>query len=82
MSRENPTEIAVQAHSAVQPLAERLDLASRVAAYDRLRWDGTPAAGAVLHIDDFSGIPFLVDISGVEEYQHRARLRAEAGLLR
>jgi hypothetical protein len=69
----------VQAYSAVQPLAARLDLASRVAAYDALRWNGGPAAGAVLHIDDFSGIPFLVDISGVEEYQHRARLRAEAG---
>ncbi len=32
-----------------------------------------------LHLDDVSAIPFLVDIAGVEEYQHRARLRAGDG---
>ena len=32
-----------------------------------------------LQLDDVSGIPFLSDIAGVEEYQHRARLRARAG---
>ncbi len=34
---------------------------------------------ATLHFDDVSGIPFLDDIAGVEEYQHRARLRAGDG---
>lgn len=33
----------------------------------------------VLNLDDVSAIPFLVDIEGVEEYQHRARLRARDG---
>lgn len=32
-----------------------------------------------VHLDDVSAIPFLVDIAGVEEYQHRARLRAGDG---
>lgn len=79
MSRQSQTEIAVRAHSAVQPLASRLDLVTRMAVWEGSRWNGEPVAGAVVHIDDFSGIPFLVDISGVEEYQHRARLRAHAG---
>lgn len=30
----------------------------------------------VLYLDDVSEIPFLVNIAGVEEYQHRARVRA------
>jgi hypothetical protein len=33
----------------------------------------------VLSLDDVSAIPFLVGIAGVEEYQHRARLRAADG---
>ena len=33
----------------------------------------------VLHLEDVSAIPFLVDIAGVKEYQHRARLRAKSG---
>ena len=35
--------------------------------------------GATLYLDDVSEIPFLVDIAGVEEYQHRARVRAATG---
>jgi len=57
----------------------RLDLAGRLEAYRSRRWAGESIDAPVLHIDDFSGIPFLVDITGVEEYQHRARLRAGAG---
>ncbi len=63
----------------VQPLAERLDLARRLDDYARHRWQGEGITGPALHLDDFSGIPFLVDITGVELYQHRARLRARAG---
>lgn len=76
---KSKSDVALLAQLAVRPLAERLDLASRLAAYDAHRWDGDPIEGPILHIDDFSGIPFLVDITGVEEYQHRARLRAAAG---
>ena len=31
---------------------------------------------STLYLDDFSAIPFLDNISGVAEYQHRARIRA------
>lgn len=47
--------------------------------YAACAWDGRDLVGPVLHLDDFSSIPFLVDITGVEEYQHRARLRALDG---
>lgn len=42
------------------------------------RWRGRRDVPA-LHLDDVSGIPFLVNVSGVEEYQHRARLRCRDG---
>ena len=67
------------ARLAIRSLAARLDLEHRLEAYEAWRWAGGAIEEPVLHIDDFSGIPFLVDITGVEEYQHRARLRAGAG---
>ncbi|MGE4620036.1 MAG: hypothetical protein AAEJ04_09545 [Planctomycetota bacterium] len=33
----------------------------------------------VLHLDDVSGIPFLTGVKGVDEYQHRARVRCGDG---
>jgi hypothetical protein len=60
-------------------LAERLEMAERLEPYTGQMWDGSVTAHPVLHFDDFSEIPFLIDISGVEEYQHRARLRAMPG---
>ncbi|MCA8921043.1 MAG: hypothetical protein KDD82_04495 [Planctomycetes bacterium] len=33
----------------------------------------------ILYLDDFSAIPFLDNISGVAEYQHRTRVRAGEG---
>lgn len=38
-------------------------------------WTGE-VAYPTLYLDDVSEIPFLVNIAGVEEYQHRARVRA------
>jgi hypothetical protein len=35
--------------------------------------------GPTLHLEDVSGIPFVADIPGVAEYQHRARVRAGHG---
>ena len=64
---------------AVQRIADHLDLDQRVAPYrDRIWHPGSPPA-PVLHLEDVSAIPFLVDIAGVEEYQHRARMRAADG---
>ena len=33
----------------------------------------------VLHLEDVSAIPFIDGVPGIEEYQHRARVRAEEG---
>jgi hypothetical protein len=62
-------------------MAARLDLDRQLEDFSDRRWTGEPIGAPVLHIDDFSGIPFLVDITGVEEYQHRARLRTAEGEL-
>lgn len=42
------------------------------------RWDGGREL-PVLHLDDVSGIPFLSGVEGVDEYQHRARVRCGDG---
>ena len=64
--------------SALAGFATRLDLEARLTPFAPQRWRGrrdTPT----LHLDDVSGIPFLVGVPGVEEYQHRARLRCGDG---
>ncbi len=81
MSEDLQLDRHERARLAIQPMAARLDLENRLEAYSDWRWAGEPVGAPILHIDDFSGIPFLVDITGVEEYQHRARLRTGAGEL-
>jgi len=39
-----------------------------------LTWTG--ALAPTIHLEDVSGIPFVSAVPGVEEYQHRARVRA------
>ncbi|KPK66629.1 MAG: hypothetical protein AMS21_01520 [Gemmatimonas sp. SG8_38_2] len=51
-------------------------IAERLRPYEAHRWQPWDTARPVLQLDDVSAIPFLVDIAGVEEYQHRGRLRA------
>ena len=60
-------------------MAARLHLADRVLPYADRRWRFEDPPAPTLHIEDVSAIPFLAGIAGVEEYQHRARLRAAAG---
>ncbi len=64
---------------AVAEFAARLDLPRRLEAYEPLRYESTAGDLTALHLDDFSGIPFLDGITGVEDYQHRARLRTGDG---
>lgn len=64
---------------AVRPLAERLDIEALVEEYRPQMWRGDLDGPPVLHLDDVSEIPFVQDVSGVEEYQHRARIRANTG---
>ena len=59
--------------------AERLDLDRRLEPFQGRRWTGEHPDAPVLHLEDVSGIPFLSGIAGVEEYQHRARVRARTG---
>jgi len=75
--QRSPGESARAVARAVAALSEALDLEARLAPFAELRWSGKGPQAPVLRLDDFSGIPFLVDITGVEEYQHRARLRAD-----
>jgi len=42
-------------------------------------WQGAMGEAPVVHLEDVSGIPFVDGVPGVEEYQHRARVRASAG---
>lgn len=46
--------------------------------YEEHVWTGE-GGYPILYLDDVSEIPFLVNIAGVEEYQHRARVRAGDG---
>ena len=65
-------------HEALRRFAERLNLHERLAPYAARRWSQPTVPRPVLHLEDVSGIPFLSEIPGVEEYQHRARVRATA----
>lgn len=65
--------------AALQAFADRLNLANRLEAFRDRRWRPAAAPRRALHLEDVSGIPFLTDIAGVEEYEHRARVRARAG---
>lgn len=68
------------ARAAAASLAERLELAAQLAPFRPHAWPGAGAPSLpTLFLDDVSAIPFLVDIAGVEEYQHRARVRAGDG---
>jgi hypothetical protein len=53
-----------------------MGIAAKLRPYEAYRWRPDDTPHPTLQLDDVSGIPFLVDIAGVEEYQHRGRLRA------
>ena len=63
----------------IREFAGRLNLHERLEPFRRFRWTNAAAHRPVLHLEDVSAIPFLSDIAGVEEYQHRARVRARPG---
>ena len=65
--------------AAVAEFRDRLDLERRLRPFEALRYRANDAGTRALHLDDFAAIPFLDGVSGVEHYQHRARLRARGG---
>lgn len=79
--KTRPTESQrQQAQRAVEDLRTALDLDEVLGAAAAHRWSGRTGDGIpTLHLDDVSAIPFLIGVPGVEEYQHRARLRAGDG---
>jgi hypothetical protein len=73
--------VTARAREAVRPLAQRLSLDARLEPFARHRWTNRAGGFPVLHLEDVSGIPFVSIVPGVEEYQHRARVRAGTGEL-
>jgi hypothetical protein len=69
----------VTVDAAVAELRDRLDLERRFRPFEPFRYRASDAGTRALHLDDFAAIPFLDGVSGVEHYQHRARLRARGG---
>ncbi len=65
-----------RARLAGRQLGADIDVASQLQPYDAHRWHRGDTPHPTLQLDDISAIPFLADIAGVEEYQHRGRLRA------
>jgi hypothetical protein len=65
-----------RARRAARELGADIDIASRLEPHEAFRWRPDDPAHPTLQLDDVSGIPFLAEIAGVEEYQHRGRLRA------
>ena len=65
--------------AAVSSMESRLDLKTQLEAYAPNQFHGRESGRPILHIEDVSGIPFVCDIPGVEQYQHRARVRAGSG---
>jgi hypothetical protein len=75
MTTGKPSTIADR----VRPIADQLELDARVSPYASRRWNPAAPPAPTLHLEDVSAIPFLSGIAGVEEYQHRARVRAACG---
>ncbi|MXX61915.1 MAG: hypothetical protein F4112_02400 [Holophagales bacterium] len=65
--------------AAVAEFRDRLNLERRLRPFEALRYRVSDAGTRAIHLDDFAAIPFLDGVSGVEHYQHRARLRARGG---
>ena len=68
-----------QGNAALRAFARRLDLDDRLEPFHDRRWHNPDENAPVLHLEDVSAIPFLSGIAGVEEYQHRTRVRVYDG---
>ena len=63
---------------AARAYSERHGLTAATEMWASHQWDGDREL-PTLHLDDVSGIPFLSGVEGVDEYQHRARIRCGDG---
>ncbi|MGB8331113.1 MAG: hypothetical protein WCE62_13400, partial [Polyangiales bacterium] len=64
------------ARLAGRKLGADIGIAGKLRPYEPHLWRRGDCPDPTLQLDDVSGIPFLADVTGVEEYQHRGRLRA------
>lgn len=64
------------ARGVADTLVEEWQLQRRLEPYHPLRWQPGHRGLPVLHLEDVTGIPFVDGVSGIREYQHRARVRA------
>ncbi len=69
---------ADQARQVAEQLADEWQLKKVLRPYLKHRWQQREDV-PTLHLEDITGIPFVDGISGVREYQHRARVRAADG---
>lgn len=67
------------ARDVADDLAEHWQIREATRPFRPCRWGGADDDRPVLHLEDVTGIPFVDGISGVREYQHRARVRAGDG---
>ena len=65
-----------RARRAGRELGTDTDIVGRLMPYEAHRWHLGDSPHPTVQLDDVSAIPFLAEIAGVEEYQHRGRLRA------
>lgn len=68
-----------RARRVAREVREEMHLDDAMQPYAQFQHDGDLGDESVLALEDISGIPFVAQIPGVEEYQHRARVRARTG---
>ena len=64
------------ARQAGRDFALDFDLPRRLRPFEPQRWSRPHVGHPSVQIDDVSAIPFVANVAGVEEYQHRARVRS------
>ncbi|MBA2662052.1 MAG: hypothetical protein H0U74_07125 [Bradymonadaceae bacterium] len=74
-----PKQENERARQAVRDLREELGIDAALQTYRPHLWSTLHKDFPVLHLEDVTGIPFLQDIAGITQYQHRARVRASQG---
>lgn len=65
--------------AAVEELDQEWGTTASDARFRPLQVDAEPDGVPVVHLEDVSAVPFVAGIPGIEEYQHRARVRAGDG---
>jgi hypothetical protein len=68
-----------RAQSVADALCAEKSLDEALSPYRDFQYDPGSGDTPQLHLEDVSGIPFVSGIPGIEEYQHRARVRAGDG---